>query len=320
MRLSEPTSSRMPIVIAILPLVGLLSGCQTLQAQSRVDPQTMAVYTQLSGGDGSCNAAKLENDSRTGAINLDCLQFPAEFGPDGRPRLAYAAAQNDKVSRNRLAAILMKQSDDVCTLELGRLTANEAMANTGLSIATSALSAAGSIVTGTLAQSILAGGAGLSNASRDHINAEIYRNTLSTAVTKAIQNERDRQRGLIAAKATSLPEVYSVDEMIMDVNRYHQTCSFYRGLGLVVQAVERTRPTYSDEHRIISNAITELDVRVGQIDMQLGAMSKDDGRRAGLETQRGALTEQNTELIKKKSNLSSAQAASGAKSEDTVEK
>ncbi len=298
----------------------ILSGCETLQAQSRVDPQTVAVYTQLSGNTGSCNAAKLESDNRTGAINLDCLRFPDTALNKHDGGLAYAQAQKDPVARNRLGAILMKQSDDICTLELGRLTANEAIANTGLSIATSALSAAGSIVTGTLAQSILAGGAGLANASRDHINAEIYRNTLSTAVSRAIQNDRDRQRALIAARATATPAAYNVDEMIMDVNRYHQTCSFYRGLGLVVQAVERTRSTYSEERRMMENTINELDVRIGRIDDQLASLKKDDPRRAGLATQRGLLDEKLTEILKRRADRSSDQAASGAKDSDTPDK
>ena len=150
----------------------ILAGCNTLQAQSRVDPQTVAIYKAATPAlPGTC-VQKIRGDVRYGAVDLDCFRFA------GHTELAYHEASADRGARNRLAAVLLKQSDDVCTVEMGRLTANEAMVNVGLGSATSAFATAGAIVTGQLASNILSGLGSASNAVRDHVNAEVYRNVL----------------------------------------------------------------------------------------------------------------------------------------------
>ena len=188
------------------------SACETvrdLEAQSRVDPQTIALY-RLSAtpqdAKDQCPVAPTgryanerakkyayndrgPGDNHTGAVPLACFDFPG----DAAARSAYAAAAmpqgsayktasgpqtqmlNARYARNRLASILLKQSDDICTTEMGRLVSREAMVNTSLSFLTSALAAAGGIVTGQTAHRILSGGAGLSNATRENFDANVYR-------------------------------------------------------------------------------------------------------------------------------------------------
>jgi hypothetical protein len=267
----------------------LISGCTTLQNQSRVDPRTVANYPRDDRSEDSANCPKkLGGDTHGGAINLDCFRFPEDdsTAPSAYDRAAgrlrdparptaYLLAANSKVARNRLAAILIKHADDVCTQELGRLTANEAISNTALATVASTLSGIATIVTGEKAKELFAAGSGLATATRSHVNAHVYRNVLSTAVSRAIHIERDKRRGEIQAALAKEPTDYNVDQMLVDVNAYHQTCSFYRGLGLVLEAVDRSKFEESDRAGSLRRAIEVYDRELAALEARAGRATGD---------------------------------------------
>ncbi len=236
-------------MIGILAMGASLAGCagqrSALEAQSRVNPVSSAAYPlkfcPLVMASGS--------DTRMGAINLDCFAFPEvdarydreagrspRYGIRDRRNLAYAMATEKAIYRNRLTSILIKQSDDICVQELGRLTANEATVNTALSIFGTGFSTAASIVSGDLAKSILAGGATLAGASRDHINVHVYRNTIAQAISQVIWSERQLRQAEIQKHYEQALGAWSIDDAIRDVNAYHAQCSFYKGLELLLKA------------------------------------------------------------------------------------
>jgi hypothetical protein len=289
----------------------LLGGCTTLQNQSRVDPRTVAFYAR---GDQTGTAAcpgRIPGDTHGGAINLDCFKFPKDTSPLTAYQQATATGAPGQAARNRLASILMKHADDVCTMELGRLTANEAISNTLLASLSSALSGVATIVNGETAKEIFAGGAGFATATRSHINANVYRNVLSTAVSNAIHIERDKKRGAINAELTKDSTAYNVDQMIVDVNAYHQICSFYRGLTFVLKAVERSKFEESDRAGSLRAAIELLDVRIAQLDAQKTAAGSDTARKEALQKQIDPLVEQRSGLVKELATVRAA-AAGGA--------
>lgn len=240
--------------LRLLPLLAIVTtgGCRitsTLQAQSRVNPVSMAAYPappQCPVVFGS------RSDTRVGAIDLDCFVFPeadgVEYADDGgKPRryrvrdrslLAYSQATVSPDARNRLTSILVKQSDDICVQELGRLTANEATTNATLSILGTGFSTAASIVSGELAKSILAGASSVASASRDHINVHVYRNTIAQAVSQVIAAERRTMLGDIQKRYGDQTTQWSIDDAIRDVNAYHAQCSFYKGLELLLKAAD----------------------------------------------------------------------------------
>lgn len=273
----------------------IVTGCasfNTLESQARVDPRSAAHYTgagELALASKACQP-QLRGDSYAVAINLDCFRFPAT-AVDGQSAYSFAASKTDRTDRNRLASILIKHSDDVCVKELGDMNAREAISNTALGVATSALSTIGAIVSGERAKTILAGGSAFTNATRDHVNAEVFRNVLTSAMARAIQGQRDVMRSAIRAKFSSGPADYNVDEMIMDVNQYHQSCSFYNGLVLVVDAVNRASPSIAGKYRDISAAIADLKAEITDIDRQLAAKPGKDliaaleGQKAGIAAQ-----------------------------------
>jgi hypothetical protein len=175
--------------LALLPASFLLVGCFSAGA-ARVEPVTMAVYPNktLHTATGNCAEKRLPkdvdadgtmpDDRRPGAIDLSCFQFPEDSTTNVSTTTAYARAVTSKDDRNRLTAILLKQSDDVCTSEKALLLKRQAEVNGWLSIATTGLSTASTIFTGELAKSILSGGAAWTSGSRDHINTHVYRNQI----------------------------------------------------------------------------------------------------------------------------------------------
>lgn len=284
---SEPRAIRAPILILVSSLA--LSGCNTLRAQSRVDPIRIASYGPVND---VCMEPAFPGDTNGGAVNLDCFRFRDVAG------FAYVLAAKDRGHRNRLASILMSESNTVCTREMGNLTAHEAMVNAGLATATTAFSTVGAIVSGKLASNILSGLASGTNATRGHINSEVYRNVLAVAVSKAIRLERDKQRAAIRAKYVSEWTDYSVDEMIEQVNQYHQTCSFYRGLDLVITAVDRTAYYNSDPRRTSAFAIDNVRAQIASIRRQIAHPKVSQAEKAELEKQLATLREHETALIK----------------------
>lgn len=285
------------------------SGCaawNTLESQARVDPRSVAAYRASGAPPVLCDINRLKGDAYDVPINLDCFRFPEQRGSG---EIAYVKAATDTTfeARNRLASILMKHSDDICVKEMGDVSAREAIANTALGTATSALSGLGAIVTGERIKSWLAGAAGFTNATRDHINAEVFRNILASALAKAVQNDRDARRKKIEGFFKTGKDKYSVDQMVADVNRYHQSCSFYNGLVMLVDAVNRASPGTATEYRDLTAAISDLTVEINELEARI-AVTKDPTARTSLQAEHKQLTEQRTLLRVQRSNLVSPNA------------
>lgn len=258
-----------------------LAGCSHLGAMSRVDPITIAVYP---GGEsrrdpqpesGSCTSLRGVGSFSRGAIDLDCFVFPEDVrrpGVTDTPtvgQLAYRRAAAGQAERNRLTALLLKHSDDICVEEMGRLNSNEATVNTSLSVLGTGATTAANIVTGELAQQILTGIGTFAGATRSHFNSYVYRNTFPHAISRAIALERQRLRGLLEARYTQPITTFTVDEAIQAANEYHGVCSFYKGIELVLASVEgdqRSRDALLRQ--------TQVDAIDQEIRRQLDAMER----------------------------------------------
>lgn len=276
-----------------LASAALLSGCN-VGALARVNPQSVVVYPPAD----KCAPTKGPEDTQTGSVNLDCFTFPGETDPK---KTAYQLATQPNVAqatiaRNRLAAFLMIAADNVCVREKGHIVGREAALNFGLSSATSALSGAAAIVTGNLAKSILAGGAGLANAVRGHANESFYRNQVTQAITASMDSERDRVAQIIQNKHDLGTDKFTADEMIQLVNEYHQACSFEHGLQLLVKAAVNQRGIdVIVAQRNSASAVSALDDELRGVNEELKTRITDDrkaelaARRSKIEQARDAL-------------------------------
>lgn len=276
--------SRVGLIVVTL----LLGGCSQLGTIARVEPAVVARYAP-----GRCDAKNDIDRGKIRPIDLDCFKFPeANDGVAGKIKIpasatrfvagqvtstvvkkgvttmtvsnaaialdvpAYDLAVFDLNARNRLASILVSQADEVCERDSASIMANQAATNGILNILTTGLSAAGTIVTGECAKTILAGTAAFVSGSRNDVNAAVYRNQMSQAITAASAGERKRLRDALNARRTESVTSFSVDDMIRAVNEYHQACSFYRGLELALENATKYPPAAAFAAR--QQAITDL--------------------------------------------------------------
>lgn len=149
---------------------------------------------------------------------------------------AYRLATVSAYYRNRLEGALLTHADMICEQEKGYIFANEASVGTIFDVLASGFSAASTIVTGDQAKSILSGLSGLSTATNSHVVANVYKNQIVPAITKAIDAERKEIMQEIIAQREKTAILYSADQMIQAVNRYHQACSFQKGLQRLLDA------------------------------------------------------------------------------------
>ena len=178
--------------------------------------------------------------------------------------------------------------------EMGRLTGNESTTNTTLSLLDTLLSTTATIVTGEQAKSIFSGAAGSANAARATVNAEVYRNRLSDAIEGAINNERYKQKTIIDDKLSSKDVgQYGLDQMIRDIDEYHQICSFYNGLVLVNKAVGATKPP---ENSPVGGAQTASDAIDRQIAVLADQRAKYPSQATGIDAAIKTLREKQTAL------------------------
>ncbi|HEV2569303.1 hypothetical protein [Sphingomonas sp.] len=311
--------------LLIAGMVMTLPACTWLGARARINPSSIAYYpgtawdsnadkasidaapspTRVEAGrDGRrvlrtpCILTGGVYDSKQGAIDLDCFAFP-----DDRTRPAYdlasgfdalketdadkKAAMLDRArfDRNRLAAVLLKHADDACKIEKGRLVAVQSSSNFLLSFLTQSFSGASTIVGGDRAKSILSGLATLSAGTQDNVNATFYRNQLTTAIGRSIDQERSRLLEGINSSRTQSIDAHSVDEMIMAVNRYHHACSFEHGLQVLIDAATDAKgATSALESRSRDRAIEELRERRRDLlalrKQITGTSESDESRRA----------------------------------------
>lgn len=306
------------MLVVLLPL----TACEQWKTSARINPQTVAVYSAqdkngkvpISGGTVDCPLTRGLFDTNSGAINLDCFQFPEDRLGGGQGTVAYDRAAGyvanrqksgsatvssapavaatpavpDKVARDRLAAILTKHADDVCVLEKGRLLATQTTANFSLSFLSTALATASTIVGGEQAKSILSGLAAVASGTQNNVNATFYQNQLTQAITKAIDQERSRvMTQMIQARALDTA-AHTVDDMVRQVNAYHQSCSFEKGLQLLLDAaLDSSGANAALQARSRVAAINDLNLYIGAIDRKLADPALADETKAQLIRDRG---------------------------------
>ena len=219
-----------------ITMVSLGAYCQNSAALRKTLPTAqmlLAAFT-LSGcfGYGFDNLAKVEPVTKVTeevAIDLDSFKFPDES------QIAFTAAKSDRKSRNELQSAILRRSERACEDHKASIYTNSAMFNVSTGFLTSVFAGAGSIVTGQTAANILSGAAALSNSTRSLVNEEIYQQMISSAIIAEINQNRKDFLNTIKTSRSGDIEVYTVEDAILDAERYNNLCSFYQGISSLVK-------------------------------------------------------------------------------------
>jgi hypothetical protein len=181
------------------------------------------------------------------------------------PAPASSASQGDH-PLGACAAYLITKSDQICDIHKSYIYSNRTVTNLSLGLLSSGTGIAGGLVPGLGAANVLSGTSGFLTGARALGNEEIYHNYLAEAVIKEIEARRNEERerlkvtylGATPAK-DKLIQVQGVTEpaqLLMDVQDYHQQCSFYVGLSHLLDKAGKT--VASDPREAIKQKIVEL--------------------------------------------------------------
>lgn len=151
--------------------------------------------------------------------------------PDGcNYATAAGSGASAELCRNRLMDHLVMLSDQRCAAHKAAIEANAAGTNFAFSSLTTLLGGAGAIVTGADAARALAGSAGAVSGVHANWNESIYQKNVATAIVAKIDESRQALLEKMMTARSNPSAVYTVDAMLADVYRYHDSCSFYSGL------------------------------------------------------------------------------------------
>lgn len=161
--------------------------------------------------------------------------------------------------RNSTMDFLIMRSDIICEKHTAAIISGTAATNFVLAEITTVLSGLGAIFTPTSTVRALSGAASISNATRAQYNEAVLQNMLNTTVVAAIRETRKGLLDGLEARRLTKIESYSGYQMIDEVVRYHQACSFYSGLVALKDAAQKIRPSSAEVNESIENVEARLD-------------------------------------------------------------
>ncbi|MCC9623109.1 hypothetical protein LPB41_15565 [Thalassospira sp. MA62] len=266
------------IIVLFAPV--FLSGCYGMTQLSKVQP----VIT----------------DPENLAIDLDTYYFPGTDRVSGD--IAFKVAQNgSEKERNELQGVILRRSETACQNHKAAIYTNSAVFNVSTGFLTSALAGAGAIVNGQMATSILAGTAALSNSTRSLVNEEVYQQMLSTAIISEIELNRKEFLAEISKKRASTTTDYTVEDAILDAERYNNLCSFYKGVASLVQKAGKSERNYED---VLSQSRSALKTEKDEIQSEINEITTEISQiTPATDPYRISLESRRTLLVKKLENI-----------------
>ena len=162
------------------------------------------------------------------------------------------------LDRNQATYSLLTVSDHLCNIHLSTIVSNSNTWNVTSGAITNLLAGLASIGSNPVSQAKLAAGAAFSNGTRSLVNSEIYAQNLATTVVRAIVIKRESMGKEIVDKLAQPQVKYPFFAAINDVQKYHNSCSFYVGVSEITRLVESRKDSTQD---IKSRLVLLLDQR-----------------------------------------------------------
>jgi hypothetical protein len=208
-----------------------------------------------------------------GFLNIKEYVNPVDLAEDKDYAIAKTDGPDAKAARDRLQARLMRFSDVICEQHKGDAFGTESNVSLILTVLTSALSGSAAVVPAILTKSALAAAGAFTNAAGAAFNEKIYQKLFIGTILRAADKSRKEQEANIAAKRLYFVANYNVDDAVRDAQDYHQRCSFYAGLVLLSETIEKGQAPPS-EAQVLSRLKTLRD-QIDIIDKQIKALPQD---------------------------------------------
>lgn len=179
---------------------------------------------------------------------------PYTYGPDGGSSnqsyyfLAYGAIKSTNGSsqnlllaahfRNEMQNAVLSAARQESASHFARVMADENLSNVVLGLATLGLSGGASVAGGTTGRALAAAAAG-SEGARGLLNDEIFRGAFIESIIRLCQISQEEHLNYIRGKQTLGILEYGLEEAISDIREYENRGSFYNGLALLKDAVQK---------------------------------------------------------------------------------
>jgi hypothetical protein len=177
---------------------------------------------------------------------------------------ALTAARNSQADRNALIAKMVLVSDDGCLRHKSEIEAMANSVNLTFGALTTLFAGTATVIGAESTAKALSAAAAASNASRSLVNEEVYKKAFSTSILRAIDTERDALRSTLVAGMSLGIDKYAIDIALLDVSRYHASCSFIAGISTISQSLEQrpaTSATVQTRIELLQQQMTRNDAR-----------------------------------------------------------
>jgi len=216
--------------ILILLIVGVTSGCTTF---SNLFSKGYSVgdlkYDSTSYSGELLNSLKADEPPLLGQVEKKCLSASIIEGDE----------KTCEQERNTAVFALFIQSDHMCQEHLRSIYGNEAVMNVSLGSITNLTTGLATVLAAAPTKTALSAVAFFSNAERSLANEAVYKDMLTTAVVKKIQEGRKSMAIEMDKNFSKSVNAYPVPRALLDVQRYHQTCAFMYGLRKALEEGEK---------------------------------------------------------------------------------
>lgn len=229
---------QMSLAVASWVAFSFLSGCSLTGSSSEMYAVDNAVLPQrnVPGTEGKESPTKFPLTSKDSPDPIDLARFRLPgYGPKSLPALAMISttpdAQEARALRDQLIVSLLSHSDKICKIHKANIIGNAGAANFGTGLAAAILSSISAIIGQQTAKTALSAAATVVTGGRAMINQHFYANFLAPAILREIDKLREDELGRIELRMkTDSIHDYPVESVVRDLTRYHNRCSFYKGL------------------------------------------------------------------------------------------
>ncbi|PKH33668.1 hypothetical protein [Shewanella sp. ALD9] len=169
------------------------------------------------------------------------------FNPEGEIKLTTQDIINlnaNKEQRKAFIAQAILSSDNKCTQHQATIISNGNAWNVSMGSLSMLLTGTAAVISHAQTAAELAAGATAVTGIQSIANEEIYANAMSTAIVRAMDVSRTKSRAVINQKILEEDDdekFYSLENALVDIQRYHSQCSFMAGLVEITKALEQRK-------------------------------------------------------------------------------
>ena len=170
-----------------------------------------------------------------------------------------------RVARNKILNQWMALSDRVCEKHLGAVQGNSTLINVGSGFITIVTSTLATFVGAGATPQALSAAAAISSATGTLANEQIYLQQVVPVLTSKIRTNRREIGDRLIANLSKKVALYTVDDGLRELTKYHESCSFAVGLELIAASglIPRKKKAGIDAE------LTFLDGRIGEVNTLL---------------------------------------------------